>query len=86
MFKGPYICDVRAGAVAVYRGPQETCFAHLGETVYYGGGKAIYEGDRFIEWTVPLRRVIWAYLVCWSMNLRATVAAALAKANPKPDA
>jgi hypothetical protein len=64
----PYVCDVRVGAVAVYRGPTVNCFNGLPETAYYGRGKVTQNNGEGVRWSVSWRRVLWAHLVCWWLN------------------
>jgi hypothetical protein len=66
----PYVCDVRVGAVAVYRGPKVECISDLEETAYYGRGEMVEKPGQPREWLgIPWYRVVWAHVVCFALNL-----------------
>jgi hypothetical protein len=71
----PWVCDVRVGAVAVYRGPRVNCFGELSEreVVYRRNGVHVApsaaNGHRC--WRLPWRYVVAARLLTFWLNLRA---------------
>jgi hypothetical protein len=62
-----FICDVRGGAVAVYREPKVTCFLDIPTPLYYGRGQWI-EGRHGMEWNVHWSIRLWAHIVCFFAN------------------
>jgi hypothetical protein len=72
-----FICDVRSGIVAVYRGPKRTCLAHAGDdpTVVFSRTGYKVEGPydeslrvQFVHWEMHDEDVATAQAVCKALN------------------